>query len=292
MHSRREHRKLAPLFIIICTTAIPVVGLQSLVAAEHFAVAFASGACFAIFMAWVSWLVFPKALPPRAAPKAVPSPPALALRIALLGTAILAPLMLAYLMMGLYTALPVMIGTVMIVASLDFHLGRKQAVLRVVANFAGGVSSVIVLVLLAIHPTLATFTLLVLASALLFGWRISHGDPMAQLLIVACNGYLIVFGTSLHSDSGTFDVWLTRVGLFLPCRPVHDRNDGAALAAIPNQGLAQPGDEQMSTAKQDKARGGSRSTDGPPLGRRGCLRLRVVVSPHAGPIHSQRGDST
>jgi hypothetical protein len=206
--------RLAPLFILICTTAIPVVGMQSLAAAQHFAVAFASGACFAIFMAWVSWLVFPKGLPPRKNPGAVPLPPGIALRSALLGTAILAPLMLAYLMLGLYTALPVMIGTVMIVATLDFHLGRKQAVLRVIANFAGGVSSVIVLVLLAIHPSLATFTLCVLASALLFGMRISHGDPMAQLLVVACNGYLIVFGTSLHSDSGTFDVWLTRVGYF------------------------------------------------------------------------------
>ncbi len=206
--------KLGPLFILICTTAIPVVGMQSLAVAEHFAVAFASGACFAIFMAWVSWLIFPKALPPRAAPEPTPLPPALALRSALLGTAILAPLMLTYLMLGLYTALPVMVGTVMIVASLDFHLGRKQAVLRVVANFAGGVSSVVVLVLLAVHPTLATFTLLVFASALLFGLRISHGDPMAQLLVVACNGYLIVFGTSLHSDAGTFSVWLTRVNYF------------------------------------------------------------------------------
>jgi hypothetical protein len=206
--------RLAPLFILICTTAVPVVGMQSLVVAEHFAVAFAAGACFAIFMAWVSWLLFPKATPPRAAPAAVPLSPALAIRIALLGTAILAPLMLAYLMLGLYTALPVMVGTVMIVATLDFHLGRKQATLRVIANLAGGVSSVIVLVLLAVHPTLATFTLLVLASALLFGWRISHGDPMAQLLIVACNGYLIVFGTSLHSDAGTFSVWLTRVNYF------------------------------------------------------------------------------
>ena len=134
-------------------------------------------------MAWVSWLFFPKALPPRATPEAVPLSPALAIRSALLGTAILAPLMLTYLMMGLYNALPVMIGTVMIIATLDFHLGRKQAALRVIANFAGGVSSVIVLVLLAIHPTLATFTLLVLASALLFGLRISHGDPMAQLLV-------------------------------------------------------------------------------------------------------------
>jgi len=206
--------RLGPLFIIICTTAIPVVGMFSLVAAEHFAVAFASGAMFAIFMAWISWLLFPKALPPRAAPAAAPLSPALALRSALLGTAILAPLMLIYLLIGLHTALPVMIGTVMIVATLDFHLGRKQAALRVIANFAGGVSSVIVLVLLAVHPTLATFTLLVLASALLFGLRISHGDPMAQLLTVACNGYLIVFGTALHSDSGTFDVWLTRVGYF------------------------------------------------------------------------------
>jgi hypothetical protein len=122
--------------------------------------------------------------------------------------------MLAYLMLGLYTAIPAMVGTVLIVASLDFQLGRKQAFLNVVANFAGGVSSLIVLALLAIHPTLATFTLLLLASGLLFGWRISHGDPMAQMLVVACNGYLIVFGSSLHSDAGTFSVWLTRVSLF------------------------------------------------------------------------------
>jgi hypothetical protein len=206
--------KLVPLFVIICTTAIPVVGMSSLVVAEHFAVAFASGACFAIFMAWVSWLLFPKAMPARAAPKAVPLAPEFALRSALLGTAILAPLMLVYLMMGLYTALPVMVGTVMIVATLDFHLGRKQAALRVIANFAGGVSSVIALVLLAIHPTFAAFTLVVLASALLFGLRISRGDPMAQLMTVACNGYLIVFGTALHSDAGTFSVWLTRLNYF------------------------------------------------------------------------------
>jgi hypothetical protein len=122
--------------------------------------------------------------------------------------------MLAYLMFGLTNAMPALVGTVMIVATLDFHLGQKQAILRVVANFCGGVSSLIVLVLLAIHPSLAAFTLLVLASGLLFGMRISHGDPMAQLLVVACNGYLIVFGTSLHSDSGTFDVWLTRLIYF------------------------------------------------------------------------------
>ena len=82
-----------------------------------------------------------------------------------------------------------------------------------------------------------------LASALLFGWRISHGDPMAQLLIVACNGYLIVFGTALHSDAGTFDVWLTRVGYFFLAGSVHDRNDGADLASN-----SQPGDEQMSAS--------------------------------------------
>ena len=165
-------------------------------------------------MAWVSWLLFPKAVPPRPNPDAIPLPPALAIRSALLGTAILAPLMLAYLMLGLHDALTAMVGTIMVVATLDLHLGRKQAVIRVVANLAGGVSSVVVLVLLAIDPSIVTFTLLVLASALLFGLRISHGDPMAQILVVACNGYLIVFGTSLHSDSGTLSVWMTRVGFY------------------------------------------------------------------------------
>ena len=206
--------KLAPLFILVCVTVVPVIGLQTLVAAEGFAVAFASGACFAMFVAWVSWLVFPKALPPRAAAKVVPLTPEAALQSALLGTAILAPLVLVYQLFGLTGAVPVLVGTVMIVTTLDFRLGQKQAMLRVVANFCGGVSSVIALVLLGIHPSLAAFTLIVLASGLLFGMKISHGDYMAQMLTVACNGYLIVFGSTMHSDSGAFDVWLTRLTYF------------------------------------------------------------------------------
>ena len=39
-------------------------------------------------------------------------------------------------------------------------------------------------------------------------------QKLAQLLTVACNGYLIVFGSTLHSDSGAFDVWLTRLTYF------------------------------------------------------------------------------
>src|SRR4029079_10072407 len=92
----RGASKLGPLFIIICTAAIPVVALQSLVAAEAVAGVFAKGAMLAMFMAWVSWLVFPKALPPRAAAKVVPLTPEAALQSALLGTAILAPLVLVY----------------------------------------------------------------------------------------------------------------------------------------------------------------------------------------------------
>src|SRR5690349_21041575 len=65
----RGASKLGPLFIIICTAAIPVVALQSLVAAELLAGVFAKGAMLAMFMAWIAWLVFPKALPPRAAAK-------------------------------------------------------------------------------------------------------------------------------------------------------------------------------------------------------------------------------
>jgi hypothetical protein len=210
----RGASRIGPLFIIICTAAVPVLGLQSLPLAERFAEVFAKGGMLAVFMTWVSWLVFPKALPPRAAATSAPLSPEAALQSALLGTAILAPLMLVYLLFGLTSAMPVLIGTVMIVATLDFELGQKQAILRVIANFCGGVSSVIALVLLAIHPSLAAFALIVLISGLLFGMRISRGDPMAQLLTVACNGYLIVFGTSLHSDSGTFDVWLTRLIYF------------------------------------------------------------------------------
>ena len=123
--------------------------------------------------------------------------------------------MITYLMFGLAQALPALIATVMITASLDLEGGRKQALGLVAANFAGGVASLALILMLVFNPSLATFTLVVLAGSLIIGWRITRGDPMAALVVVAFNACLIVFSSSIGSDSATFTIWLTRLAHFL-----------------------------------------------------------------------------
>jgi len=204
-----------PLMLMICITAIPVVSLQSPYVAGQFAYALARAAFVAVMVVWLVYLFWPKVAPPKAAPKAAAMPPELALRSALLGTAIVAPLMLTCLMFGLAEALPAMIATVMIVSSLNLQGGRKQALGLVLANIAGGIASLALILMLVLNPSLATFTLVVLAGSLIIGWRITRGDPMAALVVVAFNACLIVFSSSIGSDSGTFSIWLTRLTHFL-----------------------------------------------------------------------------
>lgn len=206
---------LGPLMLMICVTAIPVVSLQSPYAGGQFAFALARAAVVAVLIAWTVYLFWPKFAVPKPAPKAAPMPPALALRSALLGTAIVAPLMLAYQLFGLFQALPALIATVMIVSSLNLQAGRKQALGLALANFVGGVASLALILMLVLNPSLATFTLIILAGSLIIGWRITRGDPMAALFVVAFNACLIVFSSSIGSDSGTFSIWLTRLTHFL-----------------------------------------------------------------------------
>jgi hypothetical protein len=206
---------VAPLFLLICVTAIPVVALESPPSASSFACALVRATGVAIVIIWIAHLLWPRALAPRPAASAVPLPPDLRLKSALLGTAVLAPLMLVYLMFGLADALPVLIATTMIVMNLDFRRGRMQAVALVAGNVGGGVVALIVFMLLTVQPSIVALTLLVALTALAFGWRISAGDAMAPVVLVACNATLIVLSSSLVSGQGTFDVWMTRLMQFV-----------------------------------------------------------------------------
>jgi hypothetical protein len=206
---------LGPLMLMICITAIPVISLQSPYVGGQFAYSMARAAVVAVLVVWMVWLFWPKFAPPKAAAKTAPLSPALALRSALMGTAIIAPLMLAYLMFGFAEALPVVIATVMIVASLDLQRGRKQALGLAAANFAGGLASLVLILGLVLNPSIVTFALVLLAGSLVMGSRIMRGDPLAALVMVAFNACLIVFSSSIGNDAGTFTIWLTRLTHFL-----------------------------------------------------------------------------
>lgn len=207
--------RVAALFLLICVTSMPVVALESPWIAGAFAYALVRATCLAIVIVWTSHLLWPRVRPPRPAAKVAPLPPGSRLRSALLGTAVLTPLMLLYLMFGLANALPVLIATTMIVMNLDFRSGRMQAVALVAGNIGGGIGALVVFVLLAMEPSIVSLTLLVALTALAFGWRISAADRMAPVVLVACNATLIVLSSSLMSDQGTLAVWVTRLAQFV-----------------------------------------------------------------------------
>ena len=207
--------RVAPILLLICVTAIPVVALESQSAASAFAYALVRAMSFAVLVVWIAYLLWPKITPPRPAASVVPLSPDVALNSALLGTAILTPLMLVYLMFGFADALPVLVASAMIVANLDFHSSRKQAVAMAIGNTAGGIASLALFLLLVLNPSVVTLTLILLVASLAFGWRITAGDPMAAVVLVAFNAMIIVFSSSLLSDNGTFSIWVTRLTQFL-----------------------------------------------------------------------------
>ena len=207
--------RVAALFLLICVTAIPVVALESPAVAGAFAFSLVRATCLAIVIVWTAYLLWPRVSPPRPAAAVAPLPAGSRLRSALLGTAVLAPLMLLYLLFGLADALPVLVATTMIVMNLDFRSGRMQAVALVAGNVAGGIVALIVFVLLAVESSLISLTLLIALTALVYGWRISAADRLAPVVLVACNATLIVLTSSLMSDAGTFGVWITRMTQFV-----------------------------------------------------------------------------
>ncbi|HEX4971258.1 MAG TPA: DUF2955 domain-containing protein [Steroidobacteraceae bacterium] len=206
---------VAPLLLMICLTTIPVLALQSSAIAAAFSYALVRATCLAVLVVWISHLLWPHVRPPRPPAKVAPLPPDARLRSALLGTAILTPLMLLYLMFGIADALPVLVATTMIVVNLDFKRGRMQAVALVAGNIGGGIAALVLIVLLAMHRSLISLTLLTALMALAFGWRIAARDALAPILLVACNAALIVFTSTLLTDKGTVDLWVTRLTQFV-----------------------------------------------------------------------------
>lgn len=206
---------IGPLMLLICVTTIPVLGLESQTAAGKFAFALLRSMGFAVLIVWTAYLIWPRVAKPRAPATAVSLSSQMAMRSAWAGTAILAPLLLVYLMFGLPDALPVIIATVMIVSTMALQRGRMQAIALALANLGGGFASIVLLALLAAHPSGVTLTLVVFVASLAYGWRITAGDPLAAVFLIACNATLIVFSSSLLSDEGTFAIWFTRLSQFL-----------------------------------------------------------------------------
>jgi hypothetical protein len=204
---------LPPLLMLICLATIPVITLTAPAYADLMPIALVRGMVVALVVIALVWLPWPVQLPPK--PKPAPMPrEASTLRLALLATAVILPLMLVFLLFGLVDVLPVMIATVMIVANFDPRQGRKYALALVAANFAGGLCGMLLHIALSTTPSLWFLAGLLFFATLVFGARISAGGPLSPIYVIACNAMLIIFGSAIGEGPGSLSLWLTRLFQF------------------------------------------------------------------------------
>lgn len=200
------------MLLLICVATIPVIVMIAPAQAGALPIAMVRGSAVAVVVIQAVYLVWPR--PPVAAPPQPPVPAATPLKLALLSSAVVMPLVLVYLMFGLADALPVLITTVLLVINFDVQRGRAQAAVMILGNLLGGVLGLVLHTLLLVMPNLWALGALLFLVLLGFGQRIAAGGPMAPVAVITCNSMLIVLSLAIASGPGSLSVWLTRLFQF------------------------------------------------------------------------------
>jgi hypothetical protein len=206
---------LPPLLMLICLATIPVITLTVPAYADLMPTALTRGMIVAMLIIPLVWLAWPERLPPNPAPPPSPLREASRLRLALMSTFVILPLMFVYLLFGLTQVLPVMIGTLLIVTNFDPARGGKHALRLIVANFGGGLCALLLHTALMTTPSLWFLGGLLFLATLAFGARISAGGPMTPVYVIACNAMLVIFGSALAEGPSSLWLWIKRLGEFV-----------------------------------------------------------------------------
>ena len=122
---------------LVVEPVVPVVVMIAPQHAEAVPVAMIRGMAVALLMIQLAYLAWPRRLPRSAAP-APASLPSAPLAMALASTAVLVPLMLAFLLFGLSDAFPVLVASTMLAASLDVQQSKTLAGGMILGNLLGG----------------------------------------------------------------------------------------------------------------------------------------------------------
>jgi hypothetical protein len=117
--------------LLICMAVVPVVTLTVSQFAGILPAMLVRGMALAVIFTWIGFAIWP--LPPMKAPDPPAPPSDFPVAAALVGTAIVMPLVLVYLLFGLTDAIPVLLTTVLIVAKMEVGLRHARANLLVEA---------------------------------------------------------------------------------------------------------------------------------------------------------------
>ncbi|QSX78787.1 DUF2955 domain-containing protein [Agrilutibacter solisilvae] len=197
---------------LVCLSTVPIVAMAYPTEAGRLPLALVRGIALAMLAIWLVYAVWPRSLPRRAAPP--PAAPPAPIATALAATAVVVPMMLVFLLFAPTQAMAVLIGTVLLVANFDLQRSQQDAVRRVLANAAGGVTGQGAYWVLLMGPSLLTLGLILFALGIVIGARFARGDPNAAALTVGCNAMLIILSSAIAAGPGDPGQWMTRVMQF------------------------------------------------------------------------------
>jgi len=202
--------KLQGTFLLLAVSTIPVIAIIAPAQAGVMPVAMVRGMAVAVLIMWCVHALWPE-VAPRGTPPAAAAPVASPVKTALVGTAVVMPLMLVYLLLGLANALPVLVTTVLLVANFDPQQGAMQGLAMMLGNLVGGLIGLAAYMLLGVAPSLVTLALLTFLIATAFAIRIEKGGPGAAIALMTCNSTLIILGTAISDPSSSSGIWITRL---------------------------------------------------------------------------------
>ena len=198
--------------LLMCISTVPVVAMATPAFAGVLPAALARGMAVAMLTVWLVHALWPEILPP--VPPTKPTAHASPTTMALLGTAIIMPLVLAYLLFGLTDAMPVLITTVLLVATFEVEQGAAIGMTRVLGNLIGGFMGLAGYLLLSIAPSLVVLGLVVFLIAMLTAPHVFRGGTTGATALMTCNSALIVLGLAMLDPNSSAGLWGTRLLLF------------------------------------------------------------------------------
>ena len=198
--------------LLMCVAVVPVVTLTMAQYAGIFPSLMVRSMILAVLFTWIGFAIWPRLSPKPPDP---PAPPARhPIAAAAVGTAIVLPLMLIYLLFGLTDAIPVLLTTVLLVAKMEEERGAAAGRAKLIGNFLGGFVAVAAYYLLAIVPTLATLALITFLIGIAFGRLIVRGGVRGGNALLAYNAAMVIFGLALLKGPANSGTWQSRVVQF------------------------------------------------------------------------------
>ena len=198
--------------LLICIAVVPVSTLTVPQYADRLPGILVRAMVIAVMFTWVAYAIWPRPLAKAPAPPPVASQTPLA--AAMVGTAIVLPMMLVYLLFGLTDAIPVLLTTILLVANMEAERGAANARAMLISNFLGGFVAVAAFHLLQVAPSLTSLALITFIIACGFAVQIAKGGVHGANSLLAYNASMVIFGLALMKGPANSGTWGTRVVQF------------------------------------------------------------------------------